>query len=258
MTNDSSGKYDVLRSLVQAGARREEPHPVFEAALRQTLDVLNIQAAAVYIFADDREAASEIAVADSDQHRERLATLEEGLFAALRRDKQLVSGYLSFGGTPPIHTFTMPLRRGNHVFGAVLGLQEGQRTIVSEDDFIETFASALSLNAIVADLAGGEQPSTDALHKERLAAIVETAVTVNHEINNPLTAILGNVQLLLMKEDSLPEDLRKKLRTVEESALKIRSVTQRLLRITDARSVQYVQGTNMIELPSEDDSEPSD
>ena len=100
--------------------------------------------------------------------------------------------------------------------------------------------------------------ATEILDKERLAAIVETAVTVNHEINNPLTAILGNVQLLLMHAENLDENTRQKLQVVEKSAFKIRDVTQRLLRITSVRSVEYVDGTNMLQLPDEEAPEKDD
>ena len=77
---------------------------------------------------------------------------------------------------------------------------------------------------------------------------MQTAVTVNHEINNPLTAILGNIQLLLMKRKDLDDELVSKLKTVEEAALKIKDVTQRLLRVTSARSIDYAEGTSMLDI----------
>lgn len=76
-------------------------------------------------------------------------------------------------------------------------------------------------------------------------------MTVNHEINNPLTAILGNVQLLLMSRKDLDEDPVTKLKTIEISAMKIKDVTQRLLRLTSARSVDYTEGTSMLDLSDE-------
>ena len=95
------------------------------------------------------------------------------------------------------------------------------------------------------------------INKERTAAVVETAVTVNHEINNPLTAILGNIQLLLLKHDNLDSGLRDKLKVVEESALKIRDVTQKLLRLTTPRSVHYSEGANMLDLSDDNEEDKS-
>ena len=103
-------------------------------------------------------------------------------------------------------------------------------------------------------MTGARQGTQEQIEAERLGAIIETAVTVNHEINNPLTAILGNIQLLLMKKEDLDEETARKLRVVEQSALKIRDVTQRLLKITSAKSVTYVEGTSMLHLP-EDESD---
>jgi signal transduction histidine kinase len=82
-------------------------------------------------------------------------------------------------------------------------------------------------------------------------------VTVNHEVNNPLTAILGNIQLILHRKENLDEDTIKKLTIVEESALKIKDVTQRLLRVTSPRSVKYTDGTNMLDLSDEDETQKS-
>ncbi len=83
---------------------------------------------------------------------------------------------------------------------------------------------------------------------ERVAAISETAVTVNHEINNPLTAILGNAQLLLMAKDSLPDDAVAKLQTIEKSAIQIRETTAKLMSIIEPVKSSYASGLNMIDI----------
>ncbi len=83
---------------------------------------------------------------------------------------------------------------------------------------------------------------------ERVAAINETAVTVNHEINNPLTAILGNTQLLLMAKDKLPEDAIAKLQTIEKSAIQIREATSKLMSIVEPVKTSYASGLDMIDI----------
>jgi len=83
---------------------------------------------------------------------------------------------------------------------------------------------------------------------ERAAAITETAVTVNHEINNPLTAILGNTQLLLMNKNKLPKETITKLQTIEKSALKIRETTNKLMTIIDPVTTHYTSGLEMIDI----------
>ena len=70
-----------------------------------------------------------------------------------------------------------------------------------------------------------------------------------------LTAILGNVQLLLMNNKNLDDELKAKLKTVEKSALKIKDVVQRLLNVSSPRSVEYTEGTNMLDLSDKDEEE---
>jgi signal transduction histidine kinase len=83
---------------------------------------------------------------------------------------------------------------------------------------------------------------------ERAAAITETAVTINHEINNPLTAILGNTQLMLMAKDKLPADVVAKLQTIERSAIKIRETTTKLMSIIEPVTGPYASGLEMIDI----------
>lgn len=249
-------RYEILRALAVAGARNEKLEAVGQTALEQTADLIGLSAAALYLWDNSNQPGLQLTYAESSDHSSRLAALEAELFDGLRRDKNLVSAYLSFGGSTPYHSFTLPLRQGDLVFGAVIGLQQGERTTVSENDFLDALTASLGLHAIAGGLAGSLPQ--ELIDKERLAAIVETAVTVNHEINNPLTAIIGNVQLLLMHRDDLDDELRTKLGVIEQSASKIKDVTQRLLRLTSARSTDYASGTTMIDLsdPDHDEDRP--
>ena len=119
---------------------------------------------------------------------------------------------------------------------------------------MESFSALLSLSFA----ASGKGDLTEEINKERTEAIVQTAITINHEINNPLTAILGNIQLMLMDKENLNDQLAGKLEVVEESALKIKDVVQKLLKLTNPKSVEYANGTNMIDLNGIDDNKEDD
>jgi signal transduction histidine kinase len=82
----------------------------------------------------------------------------------------------------------------------------------------------------------------------RLNAILETAAALNHEINNPLTAVLGNAQLLLLQAKNLSPETVEKLRAIEESALRIREVTLRLMKVIEPVTVEYASGMRMIDV----------
>ncbi|MBN1213120.1 MAG: hypothetical protein JXA92_11120 [candidate division Zixibacteria bacterium] len=248
MEDKKADKYDVLRRLALAGAGGEELHLTLQQSLQQAAEVVGLHGAAVYLWDDEMAITVAVTYAESDFSREKLDSLEKELFAELRKEKQLVSAYMSFGGERPLHTFTLPLRHGRKIFGAVIGIQEGAQKLVGEDIFLEALSAAIALNVIAGRVEQGKISGQEVIDKERLKAIIEVAVTVNHEVNNPLTAILGNVQLMLLKEENLDDKLRDKLKTIEISALKIKDVTQKLLRLSSARTIKYADDTNMIDL----------
>ncbi|RME28174.1 MAG: hypothetical protein D6800_04200, partial [Candidatus Zixiibacteriota bacterium] len=232
MTSKETARFEVLRQLAVMATRGEEIRPAAERALAQTVKLAGLSAASLYLW--DKEWVVNLAVTHSESENagQRLGQLEEDLFRALRRERQLVSAYLSFGGEAPYQTFTLPLQYRDTVFGALIGIQEGGEKLLNEDTFLEALSATIALQIAAAGAGTAGAAMQDVVDRERLAAILETAVTVNHEINNPLTAILGNVQLLLMHRKDLDEDLAGKLKTIEASALRIRDITQRLLNLT--------------------------
>lgn len=258
MTSDSSssGKYDILRLLAAQGSAGAGLGEVVAIALRQTADVLALDGAAVYLWDDGGKVSFFANHAPTELVAARLAEIEEELFARLRKERGLVSAYMTFGDDPPIQSFTLPLKYRKALFGAVIGIATGRGKLVSEDLFLEAFTGMLSLHALLRQGAVSGELEQSQLDQERLLAVKDTAVTVNHEINNPLTAILGNVQLLLLHRKDLDDDLVAKLRTIEASAMRIRDVTQKLLRLTSARRVSYAEGTSMLDLS--DDASAND
>jgi signal transduction histidine kinase len=66
-------------------------------------------------------------------------------------------------------------------------------------------------------------------YRERLNEIAEVVARIRHEINNPLTGVLGQAQLLL-RED-LSDRARKRAETIEELAIRIRDIVAELRTI---------------------------
>jgi signal transduction histidine kinase len=74
-------------------------------------------------------------------------------------------------------------------------------------------------------------PEQDQIAKYRLQ-LEETAdlvARIRHEINNPLTGVLGQAQLLLREE--LSERSRKRVKTIEDLALRLRDVVAQLREV---------------------------
>jgi CheY-like chemotaxis protein len=88
-----------------------------------------------------------------------------------------------------------------------------------------------------------------------LAGIGETSLALQHEINNPLTALLGNAALL-QSGDYPEEEQRDFIEAIVEQAVRIGAVVQRLSSLKDPQSVSYVRGTRMLDLsPHTDDDD---
>jgi PAS domain S-box-containing protein len=86
------------------------------------------------------------------------------------------------------------------------------------------------------------------LEAERVEAITETAISVNHEINNPLCSILGYTQLILMDRDSLDSDVVEKLEGIEEQIIRIQEIAEKLGRINRPVLKEYVGGSRMLDM----------
>lgn len=82
-----------------------------------------------------------------------------------------------------------------------------------------------------------------------LAGIGETTIALEHEINNPLSALLGNAELLLM-EGGLTEEQTQQVQVIREQATRIADVVRRLARLKNPKSVEYLTGSKMLDLGS--------
>ncbi len=80
-----------------------------------------------------------------------------------------------------------------------------------------------------------EQAQAQLVEAQKLAAIGQLGGGVAHEINNPLTGILGQAQLLLENKPEGNPDLPA-LRRIEELARRSREITQNLLRFSQQRA----------------------
>ena len=67
------------------------------------------------------------------------------------------------------------------------------------------------------------------IQAEKLASVGTLAGGVAHEINNPLAAILTNVQMLLADNNAADEDAKESLELIEEATKRCRTIVQKLM-----------------------------
>jgi K+-sensing histidine kinase KdpD len=98
---------------------------------------------------------------------------------------------------------------------------------------------------------------------ERLTTVTKMTISLQHEINNPLTSVLVQTQALLLKMQqgtNMPPDyVKERLTTVEREARRIRELLRNLANITEPVSLEYVPGEEMIDIKaSSHDITPED
>jgi len=150
---------------------------------------------------------------------------------------------------------------GRDVFVLVVTARDGRDDLArvleaGADDYVTRPASAENLHArleiakrrIAQDRV--RRTAEEELARSRwLAGIGETTIALEHEINNPLSALLGHAELLMM-DKSLTEEQQEQLRIIQEQAARIAQVVRRLARLKNPQSVEYLAGALMLDLSS--------
>lgn len=103
---------------------------------------------------------------------------------------------------------------------------------------------------VVDNLSERKQLDEAIAARSKLESVSEMAVSLNHEINNPLTSVLCNIQYVLNKlapqKDLIEQNLIDGLVSAEKESKRIKKILENIRRITIPVVEEYLPGTKMI------------
>ncbi|MBC7674412.1 MAG: response regulator [Polaromonas sp.] len=150
---------------------------------------------------------------------------------------------------------------GRETFVVVVTARDGRDDLVDvleagADDYVTKPASPENLRArleiaerrIALDVQR-RAAEAESARSRWLAGIGETTIALEHEINNPLSALLGHAELLVM-EGGLSAEQLEQVGIIQEQAARIARVVRRLARLKNPQSVEYLAGSLMLDLSS--------
>lgn len=90
------------------------------------------------------------------------------------------------------------------------------------------------------------------LEMEKTHVLAQIAASINHEINNPLTTIIGNIELLLMKGTGMDEMVQQKLKVILGESRRIQVIVEKIRDMKKIVLKDYLKKYNikMIDLYS--------
>lgn len=244
-------KFLLLKNLAGKINSSVEINQILQEALDGILDILNLQCASVTLWDEKtNKIMSEIASGVIEKHKI-LRDFDQQVLEGMRKQIQMERIYATLNVEGPHSVFSYPIKKEGHTVGAIAGLVEGYRNFNVEEEFFEALSHQLGIAVAKASLWEGKiggEISDDLIKSERLKAMIETAVTINHEVNNPLAAVLGYVQLILSRPENLSQETIERLKKIETGALRIKEVTNRLLKIVEPVIVKYAGDVRMVDL----------
>ena len=82
---------------------------------------------------------------------------------------------------------------------------------------------------------------------EKRSAATELAGATAHELNQPLTSVMGILELAILKAGE-DEDLKARLERAYNQLERMAEIVRSLSRITRYRTKQYVEGVDILDL----------
>ena len=272
---------EYLQEIAQAFNSTLDLQQVLTLVMTKTNELLGVEAGSVALLSEDRQELTFHASAGggADVVRGFKMPANEGivgwvifhgkslLVPDVTRDARHYGRIDAESGFKTRSILCVPLISKGKVLGAieVLNKRDG---LFDDDDLRMTEALALSAAPAIENAMLFErekqareelaQAQDELVRAQRLAVLGQIGVTVRHEVNNPLTVVLGNADWLLQETPDLEDEQRRALKAIRANAIRIRDIVHKLEGIKSDRVTEYVRGIEMIDLHNQDITEESE
>lgn len=86
------------------------------------------------------------------------------------------------------------------------------------------------------------------IERAKAETVRKMVVTLSHELNNPMTSVMGNLSYLLHHaSEEEPEDLQHVIESMNRNCQRMADLLQRLRNVEKVRETEYITGTPMID-----------
>ena len=236
----------TLQKLSEAIRSTLDPDEVLEALSRLTENILAVEDCGVFLTEDGRGGLKPMPSPKLSEKLEKAARrlLEDGIidWVVGERKPIVVPDIDTLSNTPgesPERNFAIaPLIVGNKGIGVFLVSTPQskhaftphtmQLLLLLTNQAAVAIQNAQTYNELQDTHDALKASQEQLIHSSKLADIGQIAAGVVHDVNNPLSAVSGYVQLLLMRED-IGEEVRAELNIVREGAKRIDAIVQSLL-----------------------------
>jgi len=266
----NKSKLHEIVSILQKGL---SPGETYDAVFEVVTHVIPLESATLFLF---DEAQKKLKVAHKlgpwivDLASNVAFSLGKGMSSYIcQQNKPVILQSLANSRVGKLEQFksllSLPLWIGDQLIG-VLNIAHGQENIYRHE-YIHDYELLARQISLVVDkmslkikleeqntrlkeaLIQLEEAQDKLVEQERLAAIGQLVVTVNHEINNPLSTIVTNAEMLPHLVSSKNEtSLQRVTDRIISAANKIARVTKKLAHLNTSRTSAYLDDVSMLDL----------